>query len=182
MENLPNTNNDKQVVQNEISATENNNNNSETNELIQTQDMNDKENSQFENSEKEEEKLESNQDSDDLLPHQKDESIGVQDEDDLNNTTELMGLQFDPNTIPETDPKYAEYLQMLLQEIEDLENEIKRKSDREYLLDHQKNITEKLENIGKETEEEEEFEIKKDLTDQISMLKYEQTVWENKIK
>lgn len=93
-----------------------------------------------------------------------------------------MGLQYDPNTIPETDPKYTEYLQMLLQEIEDLETEIRRKSDREYLLDHQKNITEKLENIGKESEDEEEIEIKKDLTDQISMLKYEQTVWENKIK
>lgn len=93
--------------------------------------------------------------------------------------------QYDNNQdgSPSQNEMQQQYYEALLKEIEELEEELLRKGDKEILIQQQDEIKQKLDGIiGQGPEEEDEQIELNDIRDQISMLKFEESLWENKIK
>jgi chromosome segregation ATPase len=108
-----------------------------------------------------------NEENDILLPQAESEGEGIQPYSDQDGNTS-------------GDEKYNEYIQLLLQEIEDIEHEIRRKSNREGLEKQQEILTKKLDEIEVEEPVNEDQVV--DIKDQISLLKYQETLYQQKIK
>lgn len=106
-------------------------------------------------------------------------------EDDNEGEFDMYGQYSDnqDRTPSQNDLQQQMYYELLLREIEALEEELQRKGDKEILLQQQDEIKQKLDGIiGQEPEADEEQIELNDIRDQISMLKFEESIWENKIK
>lgn len=101
-----------------------------------------------------------------------DEGIGPNTGEDWNDVNEMTRKAYEQH----------EYLQLLLDDVEALENAIKQRSEKDDLVEEQEALKKKLDQIGTEVEEQpEEHEIS-DIHDQINILKFEETMYNNKLK